>query len=197
MTQADRDRAKERRHDERWQKEMLEGLERLRQVMHDISDGVRELAVVAERIEKVAQVATPAPVAQDGPMLLSVKQLAEHLGVKDAAVRGWISAGKAPPLTRVGSRIMFQRADVDQWLAALRPEEEGPQPWRGSFVGGGIGRAFPSSTARRDLPWCEGSHTEPAAASKYPGHAVCRVCKDDYVSVNRDGRLRKHRARWW
>lgn len=175
---------RQRRHDERWQKEMLDGLARIHTVLHDISDGIREL------IDSTPQ---PAPAATDtvAPQLMSVAALAEHLGLSRSAVYALRSAGHAPPETRLGSRVLFQRADVDAWLAELRsPRSSGTQRWSAAHLSGRIGSAHPASSA--PAPYCTGSHTEPLAASQYSGRVVCRVCRDD-VLVNRDGRTRKHR----
>lgn len=181
MTTIDR----QRRHDERWQSEVLDGLARMHSVLHDISDGVRELR---QAIERERTVVTSTEVER--PLLMSVAGLAEHLGLSPSAVYALRSAGHAPPVTKVGSRVFFQRADVDSWLAGLRNVQSDTTPWSNAFLPGRIGSSMPRSSA--PAPYCSGSNTEPLAASRYSGRVVCRVCRDD-VMVNKDGRTRKHR----
>jgi excisionase family DNA binding protein len=183
MTSMDR----HRRHDERWQSEMLDGLARIHTVLHDISDGVRELrqAIVQQRSPQ-----KPASADVSEPRLMSVAGLAEHLGLSPSAVYALRASGHAPPVTKVGSRVFFQRTDVDAWLAGLR-DDHGPATlrWSNTSLPGRIGSSTPRSSA--PPPYCSGSNTEPRAASRFSGRVVCRVCRDD-VLVNKDGRTRKH-----
>lgn len=57
-------------------------------------------------------------------------------------------------------------------------------------MGGGIGTGLARTTAPPS--YRSGSHTEPAAASRYQGMGICRVCGDS-VSAIKNGTLRKHR----
>lgn len=183
---------RQRRHDELFQKEVRDGMSRILDVLHDISDGIRTL----QQPIGSAQESEP-PTELDGPALLSVKDLAGELGITTSAVHNLRYSGNAPVVTKLGGRIYFQRADVDQWLRRQRQTpEDNTQPWRGSFMPGRIGSNLPRSSDPLKRAWCSGSHTEPMAASKYTGRGVCRACKDDDL-VNRDGRLRKHYPRWW
>jgi excisionase family DNA binding protein len=189
MNTADR----QRRHDEQWQHEVLDGLARMLDVLHDISDRLGQLAETAKGSPPVA----PSPEPPRSKVLLSVKDLAELLGVPTSAVWSWRAAGHAPTLTMIGRRIYFRREDVDRWLDDQRASEgDRTRPWRESFVPGRIGSSLPASSQPPERTWCSGSHTEPVAASRWPGRAICRVCNDD-VLVNRDGRLRKHYPRGW
>jgi predicted DNA-binding transcriptional regulator AlpA len=185
VTSSDR----QRRHDERWQAEVLDALARMLDVLHDLSDAVRE---AVQRIDQLDTRSRERPAADSAPALLSVADLAAELGISAATVRNLRAAGHGPRGTRIGNRIFFQRDDIAEWLQGTREDERGvTAPWRSSYLPGRIGSAVPPSS--EPAPWCAGSHTEPLAASRYTGRAVCRVCGDD-ILVNRDGRLRKHRA---
>jgi len=117
--------------------------------------------------------------------------------VSASTVRGIRASGNAPTATKVGGRLFFQPDDVDAWLAEQRENRgDTTKPWRQAFLPGRIGSGLPRSSEPEKRAWCTGSHTEPLAASKWTGRAVCRVCNDD-VMVNRNGLLRKHYPRWW
>lgn len=184
-----------RRHDEQWQAAVLEGMNRMLQVLHDVSDGIVELnRTVRELTATVKSTPTPQP-ATSGADLLSIDELADLLGTTANGIRQLRYRRKAPPATKVGNRVRFRRADVDAWLAEQRePPVPTTRPWRTAALGGRIGHDVPRSTEQPG--WCAGSHTEPYAASAYIGRAVCRACGDD-VLVNQTGLLRKHRPRDW
>lgn len=170
--------------------EVLDGLARMLDVLHAISDGLRALSSALARADKTKP-PPPAMPRQDTKLLFSIGDLAHLLGVPVGTIRNLRHRGKAPTVTKVGGRLMFQRTDVDTWLAEQREEEtEDTSRWRAAHLPGRIGSSIPRST--QPYPYCSGSHTEPMAASRYSGRGVCRVCRDDVV-VNRDGRLRKHR----
>ena len=184
---------RERRHDEAWQKEVLDGLARMIDVLHDISDGIQQL------VEASAHAPTPVAAEQESnaPQLFSVRGLAEHLGVSPSVIYGLRTTGDGPVSTKLGSRLYFHRDDVAAWLSEQRQDPgTATRPWRGSHLPGRIGSTIPRSSEPLKRTYCTGSHTEPMAASKYSGRAVCRVCRDDVI-VNRDGRLRKHYPRGW
>lgn len=173
-------------------KEVADGLDRILSVLHDISDGIRELQRAAPSAAEVVLADTSA-----AQQLLSGRDVAELLGTSAGFVYGLRASGNGPVATKLGSRLLFQRGDVDEWLNRQRETPgDNTQPWRGSFMPGRIGANLPKSSEPQKRAWCNGSHTEPMAAAKYAGRGVCRVCKDD-VLVNRDGRLRKHLPRWW
>lgn len=177
-----------RRHDERWQAEVLDALARMLDVLHDVSDAVRELGLRIEGGRSAPPDAAPVP--REGPILLSVAGLTEYLGVSASTIRGLRSSGRGPVATTVGRRVFFQQADVDAWLSEQRTIVESTQPWRTAYTPGRVGGSLPRSSG--SAPYCSGSNTEPLAASRYSGRGVCRVCRDD-VLVNKDGRVRKHR----
>jgi predicted DNA-binding transcriptional regulator AlpA len=190
MGQVDR----QRRHDERWQHEVLDALARMLDVLHDISDGVRALAESTARQTPAVQSEAP---GAGLPQLLSVKGLADLLGVSTSAVYSLRATGNAPPVTRLGARLYFNREDVTAWLREQRQDpESGTRLWREAYIPGRVGSRLPRSSERKPRSYCAGSNTEPMAASRWSGRAVCQVCRDD-VLVNRDGRLRKHYPRSW
>jgi excisionase family DNA binding protein len=56
------------------------------------------------------------------PELLSLKQLAEYLGVPHTSIYYWRQHGQGPPGFFVGKQLRFRVADVQRWL------EEQPDP---------------------------------------------------------------------
>lgn len=52
--------------------------------------------------------------------MLSVDELADHLGVSVATVRWWLNQDTAPAHYKIGRRIKFDPDDVDQWLQHRR-----------------------------------------------------------------------------
>jgi excisionase family DNA binding protein len=50
------------------------------------------------------------------PELLSLKQLAEYLGVPSTSVYYWRQRGQGPPGFFVGKQLRFRVADVQRWL---------------------------------------------------------------------------------
>lgn len=185
---------RQRAHDERWQREVLSGLDRILAVLHDISDNTREL--LRGNSERPAETAdterTESPQA-----MLSIDDLAEILGVSRTTVYGLRYRGEGPPSVKVGRSIRYDRREVDTWLEERRePQPGGTRPWKGAYLPGRIGSGVPASSEPPAVRTCTGSHTEPTAASEYSGRGICREC-GDHVIVNKDGRLRKHRPRWW
>lgn len=193
------DAVRQRRHDERFQKEVLDALDRMHQVLHDISDAVRDLNT---HLAKPALVAPPPPEAaapSNTKLLLTVAELSEMTGLSKSSIYQLRYVKNGPVPTKVGGRLLFHKDDVAAWLEKQREpadETDRIRPWREGWVPGRIGRDHPRSSEPVKAPWCRGSGTEPMAASRYSGRAVCRDCRDD-VLVNRDGRLRKHHPRSW
>jgi excisionase family DNA binding protein len=186
---------RQRRHDEKWQAEVIDGMNRVLAVLHDISDGIRDLTQAVRTAEQTRQ---PPPAAAERVQsdYSSIRDLAELLGISEAAVRGLRQRGEGPTATKVGRRLRFRRHDVDRWLASRREDPVSrTRPWKQAWMGGGIGTGLARTTAPPS--YCSGSHTEPVAASRYQGMGICRVCGDD-VSVIKNGTLRKHRryTRW-
>jgi len=54
--------------------------------------------------------------------LLTLKETAEFLRLHPKTVERWAREGKIP-FYRVGSRVLFQRSDVLQWLGERRTEQ--------------------------------------------------------------------------
>lgn len=184
---------RQRRHDEKWQSEVLDGMNRMLAVLHDVSDGVRDLAETVRRLERATQ-PPPPPTPAGQAEFLSVGDLAELIGLSEGAVRNLRYRGRGPAATKVGGRLRFRRRDVEEWLAGERKAEEAPtRPWKESWLGGGIGSGLARTT--EPSPYCPGSHTEPAEASRFQSMGICRMCRDD-VSVIKNGTLRKHRPRY-
>jgi excisionase family DNA binding protein len=184
---------RQHRHDEAWQNAVVDGMARMMDVLHDISDGVRQIAEATSGPTTDARIA---PSEGQRPML-SVDELAELLGVSGGSVRSLRWSGKGPIATKIGGRVLFQRNDVDAWLEQRREvSDDQTRPWRDSYVPGRIVSSVPQSSEPARRAYCSGSHTEPMAASRFSGRAVCPVCRDD-VLVNRDGLLRTHYPRGW
>ena len=184
-----------RRRDEQVQDEVLGGLQRILDVLHDISDGIREVQVVV-REERRSSVA-PEPTGSPQSLLLSIDEAAELTGIKSSSFRRLCDASHGPSTVRIGRRIFVQRSDLERWLDDARSEQRGGPVRRSERVTPGrIGASVSKSVSGVDTPWCPGSHSEPRAASEYSGRGVCRSCGDD-VLINRSGLLRKHRPWRW
>jgi excisionase family DNA binding protein len=170
----------------------------MHQVLHDISDGVRELSTNLKQATPAAP--SPPPGDQgDTKLLVTVAELATMTGLSKSSIYQLRYTRDGPVPTKVGGRLLFHRDDVAAWLETQRePADESDRirPWRESWTPGRIGQGHPRSSEPVKAPWCRGSGTEPMAASRYAGRAVCRDCRDD-VLVNKDGRLRKHHPRGW
>lgn len=52
--------------------------------------------------------------------LLDAKVTADHLGVTEGCLAKWRLYGGGPPFIRVQRRIMYDPADIRQWLDARR-----------------------------------------------------------------------------
>jgi excisionase family DNA binding protein len=50
------------------------------------------------------------------PRLWTPEELAEYLGVTLHCVYAWSSKGGGPRVLRVGARLRYRPADVDEWL---------------------------------------------------------------------------------
>lgn len=61
------------------------------------------------------------------PHLLTIRQLAEHLGVTECHVRRLVAERRIPFL-KVGYFLRFDPADVNMWLQAWRVEGGTPLP---------------------------------------------------------------------
>ncbi|HXR21963.1 MAG TPA: helix-turn-helix domain-containing protein [Acidimicrobiales bacterium] len=58
------------------------------------------------------------------PRLLSIEQLAEHLGVTQRHIRRLV-ADRRVPFLKVGKFIRFDPADISSWLNASKPGSVG------------------------------------------------------------------------
>ena len=188
------ERESERRRDERVQDEALGALQRILDVLHDVSDGIQEL----QRLQMEASSrADPSPIEAPGPLLLSIDGAAELIGISSSSMRRMCDASYGPTTVRIGSRIFLHRTDLDQWLEEARHRPGGETVrWRDAPSLGRVGSTVPKVKRAGDEAWCSGSHSEPRSASAYSGRGVCRACGDD-VLINRSGLLRKHRRWRW
>lgn len=53
-------------------------------------------------------------------MKLNESAAAEHLGIKRKTLANWRSLGGGPPYLKLGSRVVYDTADLDAWAAARR-----------------------------------------------------------------------------
>jgi len=137
---------RQRRHDEKWQSKVLDGMNRVLAVLHDVSDGVRDLAEAVRALERATQ-PPPPPTPAGRAEFFSVGDLAELIGLSEGAVRNLRYRGKGPAATKVGGRLRFRRRDVEAWLAGEREAQEAPtRPWKESWLGGGIGSGLARTT---------------------------------------------------
>ena len=65
------------------------------------------------------------PVRRSGDMSILEEyvthtELAAQLGITERTLRLWRARGDAPPITRVGLRVLFHRDDVREWLRSRR-----------------------------------------------------------------------------
>ena len=51
------------------------------------------------------------------PDLLTVAELADHLGVKPSTVYHWRVRGYGPTAVKISGRVRYRLADVDAWVA--------------------------------------------------------------------------------
>jgi excisionase family DNA binding protein len=152
---------RQRRHDERWQREVLDGMARMLDVLHDISDAVRALA---EARGAPAALLPERRRNDHAECLLSVAEAADFLQVPAATLYTWRYRGQGPPGIRVGKYVRYRRQDIEGWLEQRRDERAGhSQSWRSSHLPGRIGSDVPSSSEPPKRSWCGGSNTEPMA----------------------------------
>ncbi|MGH9167369.1 MAG: helix-turn-helix domain-containing protein [Acidimicrobiia bacterium] len=63
-----------------------------------------------------------------GDRLLTVKELADYLGVPVATIYAWRYRGEGPPGFRVGRHLRFRQGDVEQWIWG-QLEASSRRPW--------------------------------------------------------------------
>ncbi len=61
--------------------------------------------------------------------LLTVKDIATRLQVKEKTVYAWASQRRIP-CVKIGSVLRFDEADIEQWLESCRVENRPPNPLR-------------------------------------------------------------------
>lgn len=49
--------------------------------------------------------------------LLSLREAADVLGVKEATLRDWRVDRKGPPAVKYGRLVRYRPSDLDQWIA--------------------------------------------------------------------------------
>jgi excisionase family DNA binding protein len=186
---------RQRRHQEKWMKEVLDGLARIHQVLHSLAMDVHELMEHSERQRPAAGLGET---QSSESKLLSIKELAEYLGISSSTAYGLRHGEPGLVPVQIGKRVYFRRQDVDRWLDRLQRVEASAQTrYSGRpFVINPIGSSVPASSEPPKRNHCNGSGLEPARLSRYSGRGVCPVCGDDPI-LNKDGRLRKHLARWY
>lgn len=149
------DHERERRHDEQVQREVLAGMARILDVLHDISDSLRLLAP-PDRTGPSDELQE----AEDATLRLTVDEAAALLGLSPVSLRSAIAAGHGPPITLIGRRIFISRTDLRLWLKASRQEVPASEiPWRSAHLPGQIGARVPSAAARSERTSCSGSRT--------------------------------------
>ena len=109
-----------RRRDEQVQNEVLGALQRILDVLHDVSDGIRELRESVEAQRRGREISASSDSAE--PLLLSIDEAAELIGIGSASMRRLCDASYGPPTVRIGRRIFLQRRDLEHWLERARHE---------------------------------------------------------------------------
>ena len=54
--------------------------------------------------------------------LLKTRDVLDELGVVYSTLWRWVKAGRFPAPIKLGSRLAWTRADLDQWIEAQRSE---------------------------------------------------------------------------
>ncbi len=108
-------------------------------LVKDCSLVVRESDLPGKRSPPVreAKEIVPTPIAQQAPepvvtrqqretpMLLSIKEVADRIGVSESTVRNYVNKGVFPKSVQYGPRIVrWKVEDVQAWVEGQRPEEQ-------------------------------------------------------------------------
>lgn len=179
---------RQRKHREKWMKELLDGLDRIHSVLHSQNAALEEIRAELSGISRT--MATKREPVEEGPAILSVKGAAEYLGVSVSTVRTMTAGPEGAPAVLVGRNRYYKRSDLDLMIERLK--EVRPQGPGFAYRVNPIGSNVPSTS---DLPpkvYCAGSGQEPSRLSRWPGRGRCPVCRDEPM-LKQDGRLRKHR----
>lgn len=62
-------------------------------------------------------------------MMMTVKQVAEALGVSERSVWRWSATGVLPPGVRIGSAVRWPRRRIEEWLEKREQEAQAEQ-WK-------------------------------------------------------------------
>ena len=54
--------------------------------------------------------------AQDAPLRMTTRQAAVYLGVAESTLRTWRHTHTGPTSFALGSKVLYDRADLDDWL---------------------------------------------------------------------------------
>lgn len=73
--------------------------------------------------------------ARPVPVVMTLRQVAQRLGISENTLRYWRKSGSGPPGFRMGRRIVFRPADVDAWLARLAGRAPRPAENLASYPG--------------------------------------------------------------
>jgi predicted DNA-binding transcriptional regulator AlpA len=179
--------------EEQWQWDVVVGLNRLLEVLHDISDTVHATHVLMQEQNKQVTRALPT-VNDDGDRLLNVEETCEFLGVSRSQIYGTFRY-MGPKAIKIGKRTMYRKADLVAWLDSkrdLRIENIASQATR---VHDPM-RPYTGYKPASERPTCKGSGTEPVRTNKH-GYGVCRECGSEWVHKKKNGTLFKHKVSWF
>ncbi len=56
--------------------------------------------------------------SQDAPLRMTTLEAAEYCGVAESTLRTWRHTDKGPRSFKLGVKVLYDRADLDAWLAA-------------------------------------------------------------------------------
>lgn len=57
-------------------------------------------------------------IAQDAPLRMTTAQAAEYLGIAQSTLRTWRHARLGPTSFTLGTKVLYDRTDLDAWVAA-------------------------------------------------------------------------------
>jgi len=84
----------------------------------------QKLTNIEEKLDRLIQtIENPEGRSGLSPTWITTKQLAQHLGMSTAAITNL--RGKKIPFYRIGSRILFKKEEVDEFIAKTRHKTGG------------------------------------------------------------------------